>query len=100
MTESISRYTRFLYWVVYQLGSIQAFILVVLVQEPIWRSADGRIRRLRDLSNSHLRNAARYVMQSDIPDPVAYIHLTTEQRRRDNERYAKYDKYPTDKEIE
>ena len=90
MTKKISRYTRFLYWIVYQLGTLQAFILVVLIREPVWRSHDGRVRRLRDLSDAHLRNAAKRIMRDQPPDPVAYLQINLEQRRRGNESVEKH----------
>jgi hypothetical protein len=82
VTDRISLYTRFLYWVVYQLGTIQAFILVVMVNEPIWRSHDGRVKRLKDLSDNHLYNVHRLLLQAEQPDHIKLLQVTEEQHNR------------------
>lgn len=82
MTDKISLYTRFLYWIVRQLGSIQAFILVIMVNEPIHRSQDGRVRRLKDLNDTHLYNIQKLLLRDGAPDPVKLLQVTEEQHNR------------------
>jgi len=82
VTDKISLYTKFLYWMVHQLGTIQAFILVIMVKEPIWRSQDGRVSRLRDLSDNHLYNVHKLLLRAEQPDPVKLLQVTEEQHNR------------------
>lgn len=61
--ENLSRRDKFLYDVVRTLGSVQAYILRELIREPVWRSTDGVVRRLRDLDGNHLTNILNMLLR-------------------------------------
>ena len=54
--NNLSRRDKFWYNTVALLGTVQALILRHAVDEHIWRSTDGRVRRLKDLGEGHLDN--------------------------------------------
>ncbi len=92
------------YKLVYALAFVQSFILIKVVQAPVWRTGDGRVMLIREMTDSHLNNAIRYVERGpefscfDGPDGrgltlrelrtinPAWYQLTTERQRRENAR--------------
>lgn len=55
------------------------------ISEIIWRSQDGVKKRLRDMTDSHLTNAIRYVSRGNIiKNAVILAALQIEQERRAN----------------
>lgn len=76
---------RGVYLVVKHLGDLQEWLLRK-VGEPCWRSSDGRIRRLRDMSTSHLYNCMalldRQMMAGDRYTHTQYDQILRELDRR------------------
>ena len=58
---------RFWYGVVDALGTIQTNILVYVIKQYVWRSFDGRVTPIREMTDGHLRNAYNMLLRKDDP---------------------------------
>jgi hypothetical protein len=56
-TSTLSQRQRFGFWLVHALAWLQAWVYVRIIQDQVWRSADGRCTPVRQMTNSHLYNA-------------------------------------------
>lgn len=70
------------------LGVLQESLLSA-AGEPVWRSTDGRIVRIRDMSDSHLHNAIRMLQRAVDPGQGGKLRqLIAEASRRHEGRFA------------
>lgn len=82
MSPNSSRWDRACYAVVRTLGLLQLCILRRLVREPCWKSADGTVRRMRDMRSGHIENCRRMLEREGASDSSVYAQLRDEQVRR------------------
>jgi hypothetical protein len=59
--SSLSWQDKLCYRAIDLLARAQVLIFERLVQEPVWRSGTGEVRRIRDLHDRHLENIVRMI---------------------------------------
>lgn len=77
-----TRKDKFWFYLVYGLGSLQIFILDNLVEEPYWRSKDGKVRPLRSLDDRYLLNIEALLKRRGDQDKGIYKRVNHELWRR------------------
>ncbi len=82
MSPRSSLWDRACYAVVRLLGALQFCILERCVRERCWRSADGTVRRLRDMGERHLDNCRRMLERDGAEGCGMHEALRREQVRR------------------
>jgi hypothetical protein len=63
-TSTLSRRQHFGFWLVHVLAWLQAWVYAEIIQDRVWRSADGRCILVREMTDSHLYNAWRMVRRN------------------------------------
>ena len=81
--DTTSDEDAFWYRALWLLGSIQELIAEHCVQDPVWRSFDGRVTSMRKMSDKHLYNSIRYCARNLETDSVQYRNLVRERTRRE-----------------
>ena len=63
------------------LDALRAWLYARAVKEPVWRTFDGRVMLVREMSDGHLRNAIRMLSRPG-DSPVMLAALQSEHWRR------------------
>lgn len=79
----MTRKQKTAYWVITQLARAQSWIYRRILKERVWRSADGRVMLISEMTDSHLKNAIRMLRCRPHEQPAALDALDAEFRRRD-----------------
>jgi hypothetical protein len=80
--EESGRWDRFWFWVVNVLSKLQVVVLRDVIREPIWRSSNGQVHRLRDMKSDHLLNTEAMLARNKNTDLLVYKQIGHELWRR------------------
>ena len=73
---------RFWYWVVDVLAFLQAWVLMRRIKRPAWRSFDGRVTLVQDMSDRHLHNTIRLLERTQQVGLPIYLFMVREAAHR------------------
>ncbi len=82
LPPNLSTRDKLLYRLVYLLGAIQEWLLRSAIGVSCWRSADGRVLRMVDMSDNHLGHTLRMLERRNETDCFYYPALCAENQRR------------------
>jgi hypothetical protein len=77
----MTRRQRFGYWIVQLLGMAQVLCYKYLIQDVVWRSANGKVTPLRKMDRQHLWNAYNMCVRNGQKDETVHaLNLEIERR--------------------
>ena len=64
------------------LSKLQVYVLRDIIREPIWRSSNGQVHRLRDMKTTHLLNTEAMLERNKNTHLLVYRQIGHELWRR------------------